>query len=121
MNLTPRHKLIAALGLLLLLPIVAAFQGASAATAARLVLALASVGGIAFWFIRARGGVASKFKSAPRLNVIQRVGLAQRTGLTLVEIDGKPFVIVHGDGYARIRPTHKPAAVRAVQSLKVAS
>ena len=81
MTLSPRHKLIGAALLALIAPLIAAAQGASAATAARVLLGLAAAGGLAFWFIRARGGLGtSKFKTAPRLNVVQRVGLSQRTG-----------------------------------------
>lgn len=121
MALTPRTKLLAASLLLVLLPVAASLQGLSSANVARVALALAAVGGLAWWFLRARGGLASKFKQAPRLNVIQRVGLAQRTGLTLVEVDGKPYLIVHGDGYARIRPARQPAPARGTPTLKVAS
>ena len=121
MHLTPRTKLIAASLLLLTIPILAASQGLSASGVARAVLAAAALGGIAWWFRRARGTGRATFKNAPRLHVVQRVGLAQRTGLTLVEVDGKPYLIVHGDGYARIRPARRPAPVRATPVLEVVS
>ena len=111
MTLTPRQKLLGAVVLALLVPVFASVQGASAATLARVVLGLAALGGLTAWFIRARGGLPSKFKSAPRLNVVQRVGLSQRTGLALIEVDGKPYLVVHGDGFARIRPARRPARV----------
>ncbi|MFT3706670.1 MAG: flagellar biosynthetic protein FliO [Archangium sp.] len=112
MTLTPRQKLVGASVLALTLPLAATLQGASAAMIARVVLGLAAVAGLAFWFIRARGGFSlSKFKAAPRLNVVQRVGLSQRTGLALVEVDGKPYLVVHGDGFARIRPARRPTRV----------
>lgn len=111
MTLSPRQKLVGAVVLALLLPALASLQGASTATVARVVLALASLAGIAFWFVRARVGLPSKFKAAPRLNVVQRVGLSQRTGLALVEVDGNPYLVVHGDGFARIRPARRPARV----------
>lgn len=116
MTLSPRQKLFGAGGLVLLAPLLAAMQGASASNVARVVLGLAAVAGIAVWFVKARGGlqVGSKFKSAPRLNVVQRVGLSQRTGLALVEVDGKPYLVVHGDGFARIRPARRPTAVSGV-------
>jgi flagellar protein FliO/FliZ len=97
--------------LALLVPLFASLQGASAATLARVVLGLAALGGLSAWFIRARGGSPSKFKTAPRLNVVQRVGISQRTGLALIEVDGKPYLVVHGDGFARIRPARRPARV----------
>lgn len=120
MNLSPRHKLIGAALLALIAPLIAAAQGASAATAARVLLGLAAAGGIVAWFIHAKGGLgSSKFKEAPRLNVVQRVGLSQRTGLALVEVDGKPYLVVHGDGFAKITPARRPArvALRAVPNL----
>ena len=120
MTLSPRQKLVGAALLALVAPLIAAAQGASAATAARVLLGLAATGVIAAWFVRARGGLGtSKFKSAPRLNVVQRVGLSQRTGLALIEVDGKPYLVVHGDGFAKITPARRPArvALRAVPNL----
>lgn len=117
---SPRNKLIGAALLALIAPLIAAAQGASAATAARVLLGLAAAGGLVAWFIHARGGLsASKFKDAPRLNVVQRVGLSQRTGLALIEVDGKPYLVVHGDGFAKITPARRPArvALRAVPDL----
>lgn len=120
MTLSPRHKLIGAALLALVAPLIAAAQGASAATAARVLLGLAATGGIAFWFLRARGGLRldSRFKAAPRLNVVQRVGLSQRTGLALIEVDGKPYLVVHGDGFAKVSPARRPGRV-ALRSPKV--
>ena len=117
MTLTPRHKLFAAVALTALIPLLASLQGASAATLARVLLGLAALGGLGFWFIRARGGLPAGFKKAPRLQVIQRVGLSPRNGLALVEVDGKPYLVVHGDGFARVRPTRQPRA--ALPSLKL--
>jgi flagellar protein FliO/FliZ len=117
---SPKQKLIGAALLALTAPLIAAMQGASAASAARLLLGLAAVGGLVAWFIRARGGLSgSKFKDAPRLNVVQRVGLSQRTGVALIEVDGKPYLVVHGDGFAKITPARRPArvALRAVPNI----
>lgn len=112
MTLSPRNKLIAAASMLLLLPVVAVLQGASAATAARVVLGVAALGGLAVWFLKAKGGLPlSRFKSAARLSVVQRVGLSARSGVALVEVDGRPYLIVHGEGFARIRPTARPKVV----------
>ena len=109
---SPRQKLTGAVALALIAPLIAAAQGASAATAARVLLGLAAAGGLVAWFIHARGGLGtSKFKSAPRLNVVQRVGLSQRTGVALIEVDGKPYLVVHGDGFAKITPARRPARV----------
>lgn len=113
--ITPRQKLVGASLAALMIPLAASLQGASAATAARAVIAVLALGGLAFWFIRAKGGLGflagTKFKSAPRLEVVQRVGLSQRTGLALIEVDGKPYLVVHGDGFARIRPARRPTRV----------
>jgi len=112
MTLSPRNKLFAAAALLCVLPLAALAQGASPAVAARVVLGLCAAGGLAFWFVRAKGALpVSRFKRAPRLSVVQRVGLSARSGLALVEVDGRPFLIVHGDGFARIRPTARPKVV----------
>ena len=113
MTLSPRQKLCAAGVLLALLALVGALQGSwSAASVARLVLGLVALAGLALWAWRARGGGprTSKFKAAPRLVVVQRVGLSQRNGLALIEVDGRPFIVVHGDGFARLRPA--PRRVR---------
>ena len=120
MNLSPRNKLIGAALLALLAPLIAATQGASPATAARILLGLTAAGGIVAWVVHARGGLStSKFKTAPRLNVVQREGLSQRTGVALIEVDGKPYLVVHGDGFAQITPARRPArvALRAVPNL----
>lgn len=109
MTLAPRQKLIGAALLALAVPVIAALQGASATNAARAVLAVASLAGLAAWFLKARG--PSKFKSAPRLTVIQRVGLAPRTGMALVEVDGRPYLVVHGDGYAKLTPARRAKVV----------
>lgn len=124
MTLSPRSKLIGAALLALIAPLLAAAQGASAATAARLLLGLAAAGAIGTWVVRARGALGnSKFQTAPRLNVVQRVGLSQRNGLALVEVDGKPYLVVHGDGFAKITPARRPArvALHAVPAQRAAS
>jgi flagellar biogenesis protein FliO len=124
MTLTPRQKLVGASVLALTVPLAATMQGASAASIARILLGVAALAGLAFWFIRARGGLGflagSKFKSAPRLNVVQRVGLSPRTGLALIEVDGKPYLVVHGDGFARIRPARRPTRVAAPRDISAA-
>lgn len=111
MNLSPRHKLIGASILALTLPLIASTQGPSATTMARAALAVAALAGLGLWFWRARGPLGSKFKSAPRLQVVQRVGLSARTGLALVEVDGRPYLVVHGDGFARMRPARRAQRV----------
>ena len=116
----PRTKLFAAASALALLVGLATFQGLSPAAVARALLAVAAVAGLGGWWLR--GHRPKKFQLAPRLSVVTRAGLSQRTGLALVEVDGRAFLIVHGDGYAEICPTHerqppKPRPQRATDSL----
>lgn len=100
MTLTLKHKLvIASLGISAL-PLLAASQGASGVQIARALLGLAAVAGIGWWLLHARR--TAPFQLAPRLSLVQRVGLSQRTGLAMVEADGQCLLIVHGDGFARI-------------------
>lgn len=116
MNLlsSPRNKVIAASLMLLALGAAAGVSGLNAAAAARAVLALVSIAGLAWWFLRARGAAGPV--EAPRLSVVSRVGLAGRTGLALVEVDGKTFLVVHGEGFAKVcRTTPKfKTALRSV-------
>lgn len=107
MTLSPRQKLAAAALCLLAVPVIAAAQGASAAGAARVVLGLAALGGLVAWYLRGHAGAAG-FKAAPRLQVIQRAGLSQRNGVALIEVDGRPYVVVHGDGFAKVQPVRRP-------------
>ncbi len=118
MNLSIRQKLVLGCGLLATFPVIVAAQaGWSAASIARLLLGTVAVGGLAWWVVRARGlEVGSAFKQAPRLVVLQRVGLSPRNGLALVEVDGRPFIVVHGDGFARIRPAPRRVRVTLPKS-----
>ena len=108
---SPRNRLIAALAALVLLAAAGVSQGLSAAGAARLLLGLSCVGGIAAWFIKQRGGLRTGFKATPRLSVVSRASLSQRAGVALVEVDGQSYLVVHGDGYARLRPTKRPRPI----------
>jgi flagellar protein FliO/FliZ len=122
-TMTPKKKLIVACVALAALLTMAIFRGASAAVAARAVLAAAALGGIGWWWLRnQKFSPAKKFQMAPRLSVISRAGLSQRTGLALVEVDGRSFLVVHGDGYAEIcstrdRERRAQKARRATDSL----
>ena len=60
-----------------------------------------------------------RFATTPRLQVVQKVGLSPRSGVALIEVDGRSFLIVHGEGGTRIRRVSSRAAVMA-QSLKEA-
>ncbi len=98
-----RRKVIAVSVALLALCALALVQaGWSFAALARVLLGAGSVLGLAWWGLRS--SQPAGFRAAPRLVVLQRVGLSARTGLALIEVDGRPFVVVHGDGFARLRP-----------------
>lgn len=121
MRLTPRQKLVGAIVLAASVPLLAALQSSTAAGVARALLALATLGGLMAWLVRAKGGLApGAFKAAPRLKVVQRVGLSQRSGLTLVEVDGRPYLVAHGDGFAKVRPLRRPTLVSRAEPLPVA-
>lgn len=105
---TPKAKVFAACAALVVLLAMGSAAGASSASVARLVLGLVSVAGMGFWFVRAKGGLgapAKKFELAPRLSVISRTGLSQKAGVALVEVDGRPYLVVHGDGFAEVHAT----------------
>lgn len=119
-TLSPRARLLAAAAMLALLPVVAVAQGLSLSAVARIALALAAAAGIGWWFLRARGRTA-RFALPPRMAVVTRVGLSQRAGLALVEVDGEAFLIVHGDGYARIRKTARRGAAPRLVTDEVAA
>ena len=101
--MSPRTKLIAAIAALTLLLALAGVQGVSTTAVARALLTVAALGGIAWWWFKSTK--PKKFQLAPRLSVVSRAGLSQRTGLALIEVDGRSFLVVHGDGYAEICPT----------------
>jgi flagellar biogenesis protein FliO len=112
--MSPRTKLIAAAAALALLLVLATVQGLSTTAAARALLTLAALAGLAWWWFKS--ATPKKFQVAPRLSVVSRAGLSQRTGLALIEVDGRSFLIVHGDGYAEICPTAERAAPKKVRT-----
>lgn len=117
--MSPRTKLIAAVAALAALLVLAGVQGLSTTAAARALLTVAALGGLGWWWFKQTK--PKKFQLAPRLSVVSRAGLSQRTGLALIEVDGRSFLVVHGDGYAEICPTQerkpKVRAQRATDSL----
>lgn len=105
--MTPRTKLTVACAALTALVLLGGLQsGVSAASLARLLLGLSAIAALVLWYRKARGAGPS-FKDTPRLAVVQRAGLSPRAGVALVEVDGRPFLIVHGDGFARVRAVPK--------------
>jgi len=97
-------------------------QQASLTSMARVMLGLCTLGAIVWWARSNRRARVGGLSLPPRLEVVHRVGLSQRTAVALVEVDGQPYLVVHGEGFARVRPTRKPrvAQVDAVLELPVA-
>ena len=116
--LAPGQKLAAAGALSAVLAFAAAISSGSAATGARIIIGALALAGLAVWGLKKRGHMLPRrFSNAPRLQVVQRVGLSARSGVALIEVDGRSFLIVHGDGGTRIRRVSSRAAVMA-QALK---
>ena len=103
----------AALGLAALLAVWGTAHGAGAAAAARVALGLGAIGGLAGWYVRGARR-AGTFGLPPRLVVVSRAGLSARAGLALVEADGEAYLVVHGEGFARIHRTRRRARPRLV-------
>lgn len=112
--MNPKTKLLVASAVLLALGAAAALTGLDSALIARIALGGAAVAGLAWWFTKARHAQTAGAPK-PRLEIIARTGLSQRTGLALIEVDGKALLVVHGDGFAEVHPpgAAKPARRRA--------
>jgi len=120
MNASVKVKLLAASLLVLLLAAFSQRSGASAAVVARVVLGVAALGGLALWMVRARQSGArmgaGPFQLPPRLSIAARAGLSARTGLALVDADGRRYLVAYGDGFAQLLnalPSRPPAQARA--------
>ncbi|MCA2977318.1 MAG: hypothetical protein INH41_04385 [Myxococcaceae bacterium] len=120
--LTPRQKLVALAVAFGLLTLGLAVASGSFTTGARLVLGGLAVGGLCSYGLAQRGALAlpGRFAKTPRLQVVQKVGLSARCGVALVEVDGRAYLIVHGEGAPRVRRVSSRAAVMA-QALKEAA
>ncbi len=108
-SLSPRRRLLAASGLLLVLAVLACLGRVSAAGAARGVLGAVVFAGLGWWMWR-RGGAGPRFALPERLRVISRAGLSPRCGLALVEADGRVFLVAFGDSFAEIKPAPRRRA-----------
>lgn len=119
--LNPRQKLMAAGGLSALLALAAALSSGSITSGARIVIGALAVAGLATWVLKQKGlSLPGRFAQTPRLQVVQKIGLSPRAGVALIEVDGRSFLVVHGDGGTRIRRVSSRAAVMA-QTLKEAA
>jgi flagellar protein FliO/FliZ len=120
-TLSPRQKLLAAGVMSGLLALAAAFSSGSLTSGARIIIGALAVAGIATWVLKQKGlPLPGRFAQTPRLQVVQKVGLSARSGVALIEVDGRSFLVVHGDGGTRIRRVSSRAAVMA-QTLKEAA
>ena len=101
--MNPKTKILIASAVLPVLGAAASIGGMNSALIARVALGTAALAGFAWWYVKARHATAASGEK-PRLQVIARTGLSQRTGLALVEVDGKALLVVHGDGFAEVHP-----------------
>lgn len=106
--MNPKTKILVASAVILALGAAASLGGLNAALLARVAIGAIAVAGFAWWYLKARHARTADGEK-PRLSVIARTGLSQRTGLALIEVDGKALLVVHGDGFAEV---HQPGAAR---------
>jgi hypothetical protein len=121
--MSPKTRILVASAVLLALGTAASASGLDAALLARLLLGGAALAGFGFWYVKARKAASSTGHDKPRLAVIARTGLSQRTALALVEVDGQALLVVHGDGFAEVHPgspSKKQPRRRARRSFKAA-
>lgn len=119
--LNPRQKLMAAGVMSALLALAAAVSSGSLTSGARIIVGGLAVAGLATWVLKQKGlPLTGRFAQTPRLQVVQKIGLSARAGVALIEVDGRSFLVVHGDGAPRIRRVSSRAAVMA-QTLKEAA
>ncbi|MFY0570439.1 flagellar biosynthetic protein FliO [Archangium lansingense] len=111
-SVSPRNKLLLALGLVLGLGALAPMGGVSAAVLARGLLGAVALVGLGWWLVR-RGRTDARFALTERMRVVSRTGLSQRCGLALVEVDGSRYLVAFGDSFAEIRRAHAPVRVKS--------
>jgi flagellar biogenesis protein FliO len=119
--MNPKTKILVASAVLLVLGAAASLSGLNAALLARLVLGAVAAAGFAWWYVKGRHSPAAAGEKT-RLAVIARTCLSQRTGLALVEVDGRALLVVHGDGFAEVHPAAaaKKQPRRRARSFKAA-
>jgi flagellar protein FliO/FliZ len=111
-SLSPRNKLLLALGLVLSLAALAPLGGMSAASVARGLLGASALVGLGWWLVR-RGREDVRFTLTERMRVVSRTGLSQRCGLALVEVDGSRYLVAFGESFAEIRRAQAPVRVKS--------
>lgn len=87
---------------LLGLSLLVAAPGAGAQGLMRWSLLAGVLVGGALWVGRARGRSTQGGASEP-LKLLGRLGLSQSVSLSLVEVEGKAFLVAHGNGFAQLR------------------
>jgi flagellar protein FliO/FliZ len=100
-SLSPRKRLLLASGLILGLAALAPLGGLSPPGAARWLLGAVVLAGLGGWWWR-RGATGHRFALPERLKIVSRAGLSQRSGIALVEADGRSFLVAFGDSFAEI-------------------
>lgn len=75
--------------------------------AARAALVTAGLGATVLTF----GGRRAGAPPAPRLRVAARTGLGPRTSAVVLEVDRAAWLVVHGEGFAELRPLEPPRPV----------
>ncbi|HEY0097072.1 MAG TPA: flagellar biosynthetic protein FliO [Archangium sp.] len=110
-TVSPRNKLLLALGLVLGLSALGPLGGVSAAVLARGLLGAAALVGLGWWLVRRRQADV-RFALTERMRVVSRTGLSQRCGLALVEVEGSQYLVAFGDSFAEIRRAHTPVRVK---------
>jgi hypothetical protein len=101
----PKYKLIVSIVAIAGLSASALFPLLTRHTA-QAVLVAVGLGAIALWLVKSRSTLNETLAPAPRLRVITKIGLSLKSGLTLVELDGKPLLVAHGDGFASFHAPH---------------
>ncbi|ATB27859.1 hypothetical protein [Melittangium boletus] len=105
--MSPRARMVLALGLVLALAVMARWGETSVTSVARVLLGgVALVVGVGWLRRRDRSG--TRFMRAEPLRVVSRAGLSQRCGLALVDVEGSHYLVVFGDSFSEIRRMRGP-------------
>lgn len=74
---------------------------ADAAQLARWIIGALALLGLIFW-ARTRGTAALVLPQEKPLEIVSRAGLSGRCGVSLVKAHGRSFLVIHGDGFAKV-------------------
>ena len=111
---SPKWKSAAfALGLLAVAPF---FVGGSAALAFRIALGVGAVGLVIFAVVAQRKRGLLKPLNTP-VRVLTRSTLGPRTGIAVLEFDGRRLLVGFGDGFAQVLSASRPARRRATKEV----